>query len=450
MARLLIRNIDWLLTLDGERRIVRDASVQAADGRLVYVGPAREAPAGFTPDEIIEGHGLLGLPGLVDATVSNVQHLGRGAGDGCDMPRYRLERSLALEAALSAEDARAAARACQLEMLRAGTTTFADAGSHFPDEVAAAARDTGMRALVSRACYDVEETFVGTLPKGLAELPDSSLRKIPAHAALALPWLTACSDALLAAAGRAAKERGLRVIVSVGMARDDAVASRREHHRTEVARLAAAGLLSARTIVSHAGWISPLDMRTLADSGASVVSCPAASHRLGTGALEFGRYPELMAFGVNVALGSGGAMAASHVDLVRQLFAFGGSHMSLRLDATVAPPESMLEMATRNGARALGVERETGSLDAGKSADLAFFRTAAPDWVPVHNPLGNLAYSARGGADTVVAGGRVLMQAGNVRSVDELDVLAEAQRRADALVDRANLRRHCQPAWPVE
>lgn len=446
MARLLIRHIDWLLTLDRERRIVRDATVQVADGRIAWVGPTRDAPGAFTPDEILDGDGLLGLPGLVDCTVSNVQHLGRGLGDGCDMPRFRLERSLALEAALASEDAVAAARACQVEMLRAGTTTFLDAGSRFPAEVAAAAKESGLRGLASRACYDVAETFVGPLPSGLAESPADALGAASGHD-LALPWLTACSDALLDAVGQARGNR--RLVVSVGMARDDAVASRREHKRTEITRLAAAGLLSDRTLVSHAGWISPADMRTLADSGAHVVCCPATSHRLGTGALEFGRAPELMAFGVNVALGSGSAMAGNHVDLVRQFFAFGGSHMSLRLDATVAPPEAMLEMATLHGARALGLANEIGALVPGLRADLAFFRTAAPDWTPVHNPLGNLAYSSRGGADTVIAAGEILLRNGVVRRVDEKAVLADVQARAEALADRARLRRFAAPDWPV-
>ena len=446
MARLLIRHIDWLLTLDRERRIIRDAALQVAEGRIAWVGPTREAPGEFTPDEVIEGKGLLGLPGLVDCTVSNVQHLGRGLGDGCDIPRYRLERSLALEAALTAEDALAGARACQVEMLRAGTTTFVDAGSHFPAQVAEAARGTGLRGFVARACYDVAETFVGAMPAGVAETSQDALLRATGQD-LALPWLTACSDELLAALGRERGDR--RLVVSVGMARDDAVASRREHKRTEIGRLAAAGLLSARTLVSHAGWISPSDMRMLADSGAHVVCCPATSHRLGTGALEFGRAPELMAFGVNVALGSGSAMAGNHVDLVRQFFAFGGSHMSLRLDATVAPPESMLEMATRHGAKALGLGDHIGALEAGFAADLAFFRTAAPDWIPIHNPLGNLAYSSRGGADTVLRGGRVLMNGGKVRCVDEKAVLAEVQARAEALAERANLARFAAPAWPV-
>jgi 5-methylthioadenosine/S-adenosylhomocysteine deaminase len=458
MAGLLIRNIDWILTMDPQRRMIRDGAITLSGNRISYVGPSAGAPA--VQGEIIDGRGLLAIPGLIDASVASVQHLGRGAGDGCDIPRYRLERTLALEGALSAQDARSASLACQLEMIHAGTTTFVDSGSRFPEEVAHAAMQSGLRAVVPRACYDVEETFVGALPAAFA--PESTADTVRlavksansmqgnAHPAIAIPWLGACTDELLKAVARVAEEMKLRVILGAGFARDDAVASRREHHATEIARLASAGLLGPRSIVSHAGWISPRDMRTLVDSGASVACCPATSHRLGTGALEYGRYPELREFGLNVALGSGSAMAGNHVDLVRQLFQYCGSNMSLRLDATAAPPESALEMATLNGARALGLESEIGSLAEGRRADIALFQTLAADWVPLHNPIGNLAFSARGGADTVFADGVPLMLRGRVTRLDETAILDEVQKRADALMDRTELRRFCQPAWPIQ
>jgi 5-methylthioadenosine/S-adenosylhomocysteine deaminase len=444
MAGLLIRNLDWVITMDRERRLVRDGAIAVSEDRIVYVGPSAHAPA---IGETIDGRGLLALPGLIDASVSNLQHLGRGAGDGCDIPRYRLERTLPLEGALTAADALAAARACQLEMIRSGTTTFVDTGSRFPAQIVAAAAESGLRGVVPRACYDVDETFIGPLPAGFARESTADVLRLAAEwPAVALPWLGACTDALL----DQVRELDVQLIIGAGFSRDDAVASRREHHRTEIERLAAAGLLGKRTLISHGGWISPSDMRALVETGTSVACCPATSHRLGSGALEWGRFPELQAFGLNVALGSGSAMAGNHVDLVRQLFQYCGAHMSLRLDATAAPPESALEMATLNGARALGLDAEIGSLEQGKQADIALFRTLAADWVPVINPVGNLAFSARGGADTVIASGKVLMRGVEVKSLNEAAVLEEVQERADALIDRTELRRFCRPAWPVE
>jgi cytosine/adenosine deaminase-related metal-dependent hydrolase len=143
-------------------------------------------------------------------------------------------------------------------------------------------------------------------------------------------------------------------------------------------------------------------------------------------------------------------MAGNHADIARQFFLYCGSNMSLRLDATIASPESALEMATINGARALGIEADTGSIETGKSADITLFNALASDWVPVINPVGNLAFSSRGGAHTVIAGGVVLMRDGLVQTLDEAAVLANVQVRAEALAQRSGLARFCQPAWPVE
>jgi 5-methylthioadenosine/S-adenosylhomocysteine deaminase len=174
------------------------------------------------------------------------------------------------------------------------------------------------------------------------------------------------------------------------------------------------------------------------------------SHRLGTGSLEFGRYPELLAFGVNVALGSGSAMASNYIDVARQLYLFAGGSKTYRLDATAVPPETALEMATIRGAAALGLAGEIGSLEPGKKADITMFRMLAADWAPVINPVANLVFSSRGGAHTVIVDGKILLDAGVLKSVDEDRTLADAQRCAESIVTRSGLDRYCTPQWVVQ
>ena len=259
------------------------------------------------------------------------------------------------------------------------------------------------------------------------------------RAAVALPWLAAASDALCRELSGLARDKQVRLIVAAARSRDDAVASRRQHGRTEVKRLLDADALNAATIVAHAGWTSPRDLVDLRDAGAHVACCPSMSHRLGTGSLEFGRYPELLAFGVNVTLGSGSAMASNYIDVARQLYLFAGGAKTYRLDATSVPPETALEMATIRGAAAIGLEREIGSLEAGKKADITLFRMLAADWAPVINPVANLVFSSRGGAHTVLVDGNVLLAHGRLQSLDENRTLAEAQRCAEAIMARSGL-----------
>jgi len=166
--------------------------------------------------------------------------------------------------------------------------------------------------------------------------------------------------------------------------------------------------------------------------------------------LAFGRYPELLEFGVNIALGSGSAMGSNFIDVARQLYIFSGGNKSNRLDATVTPPEVSLEMATIRGAAALGLGDEIGSLTAGKRADITFFQVRAADWVPVVNPISNLVFSSRGGAHTVIVDGKVLMSNRTTHTLDEGEVLNESQRRAEALMEQANLTAFSKSAWPMQ
>jgi 5-methylthioadenosine/S-adenosylhomocysteine deaminase len=143
-------------------------------------------------------------------------------------------------------------------------------------------------------------------------------------------------------------------------------------------------------------------------------------------------------------------MASNFSDIVRQIFLYCGSNKSLRLDATIASPESAVEMATIRGAAAMGLEREIGSLEAGKKADIAMFHTVASDWIPLINPLANLAFSTRGGADTVIVDGKVLLAGGTLRVLDQDRILRESQQRAEAIAERSGLERFGRPAWSIQ
>ena len=426
--------------------MIADGAIAISGDRIEAVEKSSTLENAFAADEIMNGRGLIAIPGLIDTNVATVQQLGRGAADLCDIPKFVLERVFAYEAVLSPDDARAATCACQLEMIRSGTTCFADTGSRFPEIVADAAVETGLRAMVPRACYDEYDTFMGSFPAAFArESTEETCRHAVSaiaavrdvccdriQAAVALPWLAAASDALCNEMAKIAQAENVRVIVAAGRSRDDAVASRRQYSCTEVDRLLNAGLLSPTSIIAHAGWTSPDDLAAIKNNDANVACCPSTSHRLGTGSLEFGRYPELLAFGVNVTLGSGSAMASNYIDVARQLYLFAGGSKSYRLDATIVPPEAALEMATIRAAAALGLAKEIGSLEAGKKADITLFNMVSADWAPVINPIANFVFSSRGGAHTVIVDGRDLMAAGRVCSLDEELILQESQLRAEA------------------
>jgi 5-methylthioadenosine/S-adenosylhomocysteine deaminase len=457
---IVIDNLEWILTVDPERRMIRSGRIVVDGGRIAFVG---KAGAPIPPDatEMIDGTGLIAVPGLTDTSVAVIQQLARGLGDLCDIPEYRLDRVGRYEGALTSDDARIAAQHFCVEMIRAGSTCFVDAGSRFPVEIATVAVEHGLRGLAGFAAQDVYDTAMGSYAssperldlEGVLERVRTSVAAIRSMnqnlvaPCIAIPWLAGCSDRLGQALAKLANEHGLIVVVGAGASRDEAVHSRIHAGMTEVERLRTTGLLGSRTIIAHAGWTSPNDLRTIVDSGATVACCPSMSHRLGTGALEQGRYPELLAFGANVTLGSGSAMASNYVDIARQLYLFSGGCKTYRLDATIAGPETSLEMATVRAAAALGRAAELGAIEQGRLADITLFRCAAADWTPVINPVQNLVFSSRGGADTVIVAGEILMRDGALLRVSEHEVLRNSQATAEALAARSGLQRFAKSAW---
>src|SRR6202047_4992604 len=166
MPRLVITNIDYLVTVDPSRRIIRNGALVMQNDRIVGVGKSDEFPSN-PDDDVIDGRGKLALPGVFDTHVHNSQQLGRSCGDEAYSGPERLFRRLwPVEAHMDKGDALCAARLAQLEMIRAGTTCFADPGSYFSAETAKAVKESGMRGLIARTVVDVGQSKVGNLSAG--------------------------------------------------------------------------------------------------------------------------------------------------------------------------------------------------------------------------------------------------------------------------------------------
>jgi hypothetical protein len=175
MPRLVIVNIDYLVTVDPSRRIIRDGALVIQDGRIVAAGKSSEFPSN-PGDDVIDGRGKLALPGVFDTHVHNSQQLGRSCGDEAYSGPERLFRRLwPVEAHMDKGDALCAARLAQLEMIRAGTTCFADPGSYFSAETAQAVKESGMRGMIARTVFDMGQTTMCDLPKGFFEPTDEAL-----------------------------------------------------------------------------------------------------------------------------------------------------------------------------------------------------------------------------------------------------------------------------------
>jgi 5-methylthioadenosine/S-adenosylhomocysteine deaminase len=463
LSSILIKNADWVVTVDTDRRVIADGAIAIRDDRIVSVGPSAQTPADFVADTVIDARGLLVVPGFVDTHVHNTQHLGRGLGDGCDMPTLLLERLYAYESVMSAEDAYWAAKLCQLELIKAGTTCFLDPSSYYPGETARATGETGMRGIISRTAFDMQNTRIGRMPRRplFSETLEQALERAEetviayrnAHDGRVSAWFSiripaGCSDRLCQEIKKLADKHGVGIVSHCCESQDQTVASRRLSGFTEVERLESLGVLGPNMVLIQMGWANPREIALAQQYGFSISYTPTTGYRIALGDATMGHFPEMAALGINVALGGNAAMSSNHVDMVRVMSLGAGMMRSARLNTYIFPPEQMLEMATINGAKAIRRADDLGSIEVGKKADLALFDTRQPDWRPLLNPLSNLVHSARGGADTVIVDGNMVMAAGKVLTFDEEDTLLECQRRGLAIATRSGLDQMSKSPWP--
>ena len=463
MARVLISNIDYLVTVDPERRIIRDGALAIEGDRITAIGKSSDI-APHTDDAIIDGRGKLALPGVFDTHVHNAQQLGRGCGDEAYSGPERLFRRLwVVEAHMDAGDALCAARLAQLEMIRAGTTCFADPGSYFAAQTAQAVKESGMRGMIARTVFDMGQTVMGNLPGGffeptadalaraddmVAEFDGSLEGRLKAWFSMRVP--VACSDELLRQLARLAQKRGVGVIGHACENRDEVIASHLKYGMGDVSRLERLGLLGPHLLLLHMGWVDAKELHLLSRRQVKISLAPSASLHQAMGNISHGKAPEMLELGLALSLGSDSAMSSNYLDAIRQAFLLVGGLHEARLDPKLLRPETALEMLTINGARCMLWDEDLGSLEVGKKADITLLNIMRPEWQPIHNPIANLVYCAHGGcADTVIVDGKVLMRGGEVLTLNEHDLYAEARDRARSLIRRAGLEAAVASIWPM-
>ena len=462
MTSLLIRDADYVVTVDRERRIFRDGAVAIEGGRISAVGKSAEVAARFPGAEVIDGRGKLVLPGLFDTHIHGLQQLGRGIGD--DRYHERLTTHLwKLESSMDAGDALCAFRLCQVELLRNGITCFADAGNYFPAEQARAVEESGMRGIIARTALDTHETAPGQPPGRFTEDTDAALgasEEVVAQfngtangrlkAWFSMRMAFGCSDALLRDMRRRAEKHQVGIIGHACTSPFTTAASHARYGMGDVARLEGLGVLGPHLLLLHVGWVDAEELLLLRKRDVKVSLGPSSSFHHAMGNVLRGKAPEMLALDVAVSLGSDSAMSSNFLDVIRQTYLLVGGYHETRLDPKAITPEQAVEMITINGARTTLWDAELGSLEVGKRADLTILDIMRPEWQPVHNPIANLVYCASGAsADTVIVDGRVLMRGGRVLTLDEGALYREARERATALVRRAGLESSAVPRWPL-
>jgi 5-methylthioadenosine/S-adenosylhomocysteine deaminase len=437
---LLIRNGTILTMNDAFEVIEGDVSIR--EGHITGVGRSAEAPH----DRVIDAAGALVLPGLIQTHVHLCQTLFRGLADDRVLMDWLRTRVWPLEAAHTPVSLRVSARLAACELLSGGTTAVLTMETvHDTDVVCEEIAQSGLRATIGKCLMDADPDVPARLREPTNHAIDEALAlKARWHGAaggrlriaFAPRFAVSCSRALLEAVAALSARDGVLVHTHASESRGEIDIVRARTGMDNVPYLAATGLVSPRLCAAHCVWVDDEAQALIAAHDVKVMHCPGSNLKLGSGLAPV---VELRRRGVTVSLGADGAACNNQLDMFQEM-RLAAMIQSVRLGPGLLPARDVVWMATRGGARTLGLDAEIGSLEVGKRADVIVVGRGGLHQAPAHDPYATLVYatSARDVRTTVVDG-RVLMDQGRLTELDVPATLHIALQEARQLVERAGV-----------
>ncbi|MEM3061905.1 MAG: amidohydrolase, partial [Candidatus Bathyarchaeia archaeon] len=318
-----------------------------------------------------------------------------------------------------------------LEMIKTGTTCFLDM-YFFMENVAEAVNEAGLRAFLCYAMIDVidldEQLKISRkLSSFIKTLGNERIKFVMGPHA---PYT--CSDETLLKAVEMAENENSLIHTHLAETRSEQVEFENKHGLREIEYLDKIGFLNSRLVAAHCVWLTKNEIKILKEKGVKVSHCPTSNMKLGVGGVA--PLPEMLEKGMTVSLGTDGPASNNCLDLFDTMKFCALIHKAQRWDPTIIPAQKVLDLATIEGARALMMDKEIGSVEEGKLADLILIDTKAPNMMPIHGKdtiVSNLVYSAKGfNVNTMIINGKILMQDGKVGTLDENKVYEGAQEAA--------------------
>lgn len=427
--KTLITNVD-VITLDDAGTVLRNTTI-AIDGKtIVAVGAV---PAGFTPDETIDGYNHVALPGFFNAHCHAPMTFERGWAEDLPFDRWLNEKIWVAESALTDDDVYWGAMLAAAEMLRGGVVGFND-HYFYMDRVAQVVELSGMKAGLTWCVFGIgDDKEVGTNLAGTLDFIDRWQGQADGRLQLLLgphsPYI--CPPAFLGEIAAIARERELTIHLHVAESQAQVENSLAAHGKTPVAHLASLGVFDRPAIAAHCLVVSDDDLAILAERDVTVAHTPITYMKLAMGINDLSRFTSR---GINVALGTDGPASNADMDMLAVIRQTVILQKHTQLNPEAVPGDMALRMAGPNSARAIGFNR-SGVLAAGRPADLILIDTDKPHLLPRHNLVANVVHSAKAADVTHVwVDGRLLYRNGDLLTLDEAQIRYEAERRAFRLV----------------
>jgi 5-methylthioadenosine/S-adenosylhomocysteine deaminase len=470
MSSKLLTN-GYVVTIDDERRVFTNGYIRVDGDRIAALGPMNEL-ADPAADETIDLRGMLAVPGLVNMHNHHWASLFKNTGEGLLLEPWLDQVTIPLMLQLTNETLRVAAYLGAIEMLRTGTTCSLNHIVNVNDEesfraICEPVPEVGIRQFVTKEVRDTPDPpFSEAYPayphiRPLDEELDLAERCVEAwngHAGLlhtglvvetGANWMlhNATSEAAIHGALDLASRRNLKITNHCG-AGTPWLSIKEFRDVTgggDVDYLARLGALADNWVFIHSIWLSPRELDHVARCGASCVTNPVSNAYSCDGIAPV---RGMLEAGVNVGMGSDGAYVNCSVDMVEQMKFAALIQNVTHFDPTFMTSERVLEMATINGAKALGLDHEIGSLEVGKRADIAIFDLDRAHATVANRPVSALVFSAHGtDVDTVLVNGEVVLRHGALRFEHEGEILADARRLARETIEKAGILHRIETPW---
>lgn len=446
------------VTMDEQRRVLAGAAIAIDGDRIVGVDRRAALRARHPGAEIIEAKGMVAIPGFIDTHAHADQSLLRGLGDAMHWHPF-LDRVVSpYLATRDPADAVIANSLSMIEMIRSGSTCFVSPNADPRDDyaaLAAAVAEIGIRATFCRFIAARENDFSAAAAKAVVADASAAMRRFHGAAGgrvsmwFGLDVPRRPGDPVYPHFYREVADEARRLGIGIAYHFCSEIEDSTYIETTFGMRPAEWSrdnhALGPNVLLINGCWVTPVEIRILAETGTHLAHSPVANMKMATGVLPL---PDVLAAGVNVSLGTDGALNNNTHDMFGEMKAACLLQNATRRSASAMTAPQALEMATLAGAKAIGRAHELGSIEPGKLADIVLLDLDRAHSSPVHDVVSNIVFTANpGNVDTVIVGGRVVLRSGAFVSVDEAAVIERARSRANAI--RSSLGLVSRQAWPV-
>ncbi|HYX27730.1 MAG TPA: amidohydrolase [Pyrinomonadaceae bacterium] len=430
-----------IVTMDGSRHVIDNGGVAVKAGRVVAVGKSADIDREYTAREIVDATGKVVIPGLINGHTHVPMTLFRGIADDLDLQEWLTKYIFPAEAKNVTEDfVRVGTRLGLAEMIRSGTTTYCDM-YYFEDAIADETFKAGMRGVLGETVIDFPVADNKTNAEAMAYVErflshwKGNALIVPAIAPHA-PY-TVSEDHLKAV--RALSDRtGAPIVTHISETKREVDDSIKDKGASPVDYLNRIGFLNDRVIAAHMVWPTDEELGLLRKLGVGIVHNPQSNMKLASGVAPV---PQMLKADLPVGLGTDGAASNNDLNLWEEMDTAAKLHKVFAKDPKVVSAQEAFEMATIRGARALHLEKEIGSIEKGKRADLVIVDLDDLNQTPYYNIYSDLVYATKAGdVRTVIIEGRVVMRDRNLLTLNEENIKADARRYREKIVQSVGVK----------